>query len=269
LTNTPLSIAHQDRRFTGAHDEVRCAATTTRGRACAYVAVNESKYCHLHADYDNNPPPRRGGSGSGKARQLQTESGMQILPRAMQGCPTIPDLRSKSIAPVAPLKPTLMSLQDRDNRSSSPSMSSEDSFVVMSPKSIGTSDHNEIPKVIPLPPSNKQLLSSLTSDQWLNQRVMIGTGPLIHRTGVVERWGNGWVTVRVRDGLTHNRRSIELYLLSSEDSDPAPDQELPKTEDSQQIPHCVTDEAHESVLEDSEIDFVRLCKSAVTDRHTT
>lgn len=52
----------QDKRFTGSQGEIRCQATTTRGRACAYVAAgdaNNNKYCHLHADYDKNPPARR------------------------------------------------------------------------------------------------------------------------------------------------------------------------------------------------------------------
>jgi len=57
---------HQDKRYTGlCANEVQCLATTTRGRPCAYVAVTDTKYCHLHADYDTNPPPRRGGSGGG------------------------------------------------------------------------------------------------------------------------------------------------------------------------------------------------------------
>jgi hypothetical protein len=49
---------------------------------------------------------------------------------------------------------------------------------------------------------------------------MISTGPLMNRTGRVVKWGNGWVSVRVttgvgqeEEGLLHNRRSIELFLL--------------------------------------------------------
>lgn len=54
---------HQDKRYTGQSGEKQCCATTTRGRPCAYASVNGMKYCHLHADYDTNPPPRRGGNG--------------------------------------------------------------------------------------------------------------------------------------------------------------------------------------------------------------
>jgi len=51
----------QDKRYTGSKGEVRCKATTTRGRECAYVAADGTKYCHMHAEYDTNPTPRRGG----------------------------------------------------------------------------------------------------------------------------------------------------------------------------------------------------------------
>mmetsp|Transcript_5305 Transcript_5305/g.10484 ORF Transcript_5305/g.10484 Transcript_5305/m.10484 type:complete len:499 (+) Transcript_5305:509-2005(+) len=51
----------QDKRCTGSKGEIRCKATTTRGRECAYIAANGTKYCHMHAEYDTNPPPRRGG----------------------------------------------------------------------------------------------------------------------------------------------------------------------------------------------------------------
>ena len=58
VTPQPMkpAIGGPDKRYTGA-DQVRCPATTTRGRPCAYQAV--TKYCHLHADYDTHPPPRR------------------------------------------------------------------------------------------------------------------------------------------------------------------------------------------------------------------
>lgn len=52
----------KDKRYTGVDGEVRCLATTTRGKACAYIAVCGSKYCTVHADYDTNPPPKRGSS---------------------------------------------------------------------------------------------------------------------------------------------------------------------------------------------------------------
>lgn len=50
-----------DRKFPaiGYPEEARCQATTTRGRACLYVATKNSRYCNLHADFDVNPPSAR------------------------------------------------------------------------------------------------------------------------------------------------------------------------------------------------------------------
>jgi hypothetical protein len=68
------------------------------------------------------------------------------------------------------------------------------------------------------------LLSSISPDQWHGKKVRIATGPLTGRTGIVEKWGNGWVGVCVSigaDGMTdphlHNRRALELYLLPEQD----------------------------------------------------
>lgn len=221
VPSTPT--AHQDKRFTGCGDEVRCTATTTRGRACAYISVVDSKYCHLHADYDTNPPPRRGGSScssSSKPRPVilattpTTKSSLTILPR-MQGCPGIPDLGSKAYS-AAPLKPSAVSMDMTDVRRSPPSVSSDESSHIPPSSSKDSSSQ-----------SAAALLSSISSDQWLNRKVVIATGPLANRTGTVEKWGNGWVTVRVRDSLTHNRRSVELHLLTD-------------NEQRGVIPHCVS-----------------------------
>ena len=66
-----------DKRFTGlVTDESPCQATTTRGRPCAYVAVGNTKYCNLHADYDTNPPPRRSSSSTPKSNTLTSISGI-------------------------------------------------------------------------------------------------------------------------------------------------------------------------------------------------
>lgn len=229
VTSTPTS-AHQDKRFTGCGDDVRCIATTTRGRACAYISINDSKYCHLHADYDTNPPPRRGGGNSSasspsKSRQMSlTEAGLEILPR-MQGCPPIPDISIKRFS-LAPLKPTLMPLDSDDLRRSPSSVSSDDSFDVS--KSADT--HSSSPQA-----SNEALLSSISSDKWLDRKVMIATGPFVHRTGVVEKWGNGWVTVRLHERLTHNRRSVELFLVPEGSSSRSDEEAAIKEEQSELI----------------------------------
>lgn len=187
------AAAHQDKRFTGCDGEVRCHATTTRGRACAYISVNDTKYCHLHADYDTNPPPKRGGSNTGsggvKSRQIKT-----LIPN-FNICPPIPDLSTGLSLPTRPA----LSAREVSPSSSDASRSSSSTQA----------------------PNARPFLSSISSDQWYHKRVMIATGPLVNRIGLVEKWGNGWVTVRVRDGVLHNRRSIELFLLpnTGEDSD--------------------------------------------------
>jgi hypothetical protein len=211
VTSTPT--IHQDKRFTGCGGDVRCIATTTRGRACAYICVNDTKYCHLHADYDTNPPPRRGAGSSSSAttpsqprQQLElTKSSLNILPR-LQGCPPLPDLGSGRMISMTSLQPALMPLANDGTRRSTSSVSSDDSFV-------GSNDSADI--TIP-DASNQRFLSSISSDKWLNRKVKIATGPFVNTTGVVEKWGNGWVTVRIHERLTHNRRSVELFLVSGD-----------------------------------------------------
>jgi len=196
----------QDKRYTGCDDEVRCLATTTRGRPCAYVSVFTSKYCFLHADYDTNPPPRRGGSGStpkqGKAVSAPSSE--------IEGCPPIPDLTSwiPSMKPSVTCGPSAGPPSYASHDSSSSSSSRSDMEKANSP-----------PQLIdcPLP-----LLSSISSDQWLNKNVLIGLGPLVNHIGQIMKWGNGWVSLRIQSGaaaqemhggLLHNRRSVELFLL--------------------------------------------------------
>lgn len=198
------NIMHQDKRFTGAVGEVRCLATTTRGRACAYVAVADcggrgrsSRYCHLHVDYDANPPPRRNKSSLGEDSPSATAS------------------HSKS------------SLGGSGNDVSPTAAAAGD----------GTSSGRSM-----------ELLSMISTDQWYQKRVILSTGPLLSCSGRVERWGNGWVGVRMDvvnsipsrgqrpmagdgsgiglqsnnktnkiGGTMHNRRSFELVLHPDQD----------------------------------------------------
>lgn len=129
----------QDKRYTG--KEPRCAATTTRGRACAYIAVEGTVYCNLHADYETNPPPRRGGI----------------------------------------------------------------------PTEVSVASTKEV-KAATTTTSEEPLLSQLSTNLWKGQVVRIATGPLTDRIGKVEKWGNGWISVRVPGIGLHNRRSFELCL---------------------------------------------------------
>ena len=78
------SQSQQDKRYTGSPGEVRCMATTTRGRECAYIAVDGTKYCYMHEDYDTNPPPRRGGKNTtteaSKIKKTQRSGNTTINP---------------------------------------------------------------------------------------------------------------------------------------------------------------------------------------------
>lgn len=47
----------------------------------------------------------------------------------------------------------------------------------------------------------------------------MSTGPLTNHIGRVEKWGNGWISVRLPGVGLHNRRSFELYLHPDPNSD--------------------------------------------------
>mmetsp|Transcript_23771 Transcript_23771/g.68307 ORF Transcript_23771/g.68307 Transcript_23771/m.68307 type:complete len:395 (+) Transcript_23771:337-1521(+) len=172
---TPTSrprISYQDRRFTNSDPpEARCQATTTRGRACAFVSIAGTKYCTIHAKYDTAPPPRRSGFGGGGSN-----------------------------APTSPRKGKggdLVSLSATSH-----------------------SEHKQIAVMHMPTPSNahRPLLNALPSIQWSKKIVEIAIGPFAGAKGIVMKFGNGWVTVKVKGGdgkpgIMHNRRSMELYLL--------------------------------------------------------
>mmetsp|Transcript_14824 Transcript_14824/g.35880 ORF Transcript_14824/g.35880 Transcript_14824/m.35880 type:complete len:386 (+) Transcript_14824:364-1521(+) len=160
------NIMHQDKRFTESPGQARCLATTTRGRPCAYVAVNETKYCYLHSQYEKSRPTPRRNSYT-----------------------------------------TAMSVISASSSSSSTSSQSP--------------------------------LSSLPTGTWLNQSVLISTGPLRDRTGTVEKWGNGWVSVRVPEVGLHNRRSFELLLMPN----PGPAQTNPSSQATQVPDSSSSDES--------------------------
>ncbi|KAL3913563.1 MAG: hypothetical protein SGILL_006436, partial [Bacillariaceae sp.] len=183
------STAHQDKRFTGSNGEIRCQATTTRGKACAYVAVGSpnpcSKYCHLHANFDTHPPARRNKAAMIASTTALMKKGNNVF---VVG-------RKKST------KGAAAAASASHNQAGGESSGDDGSF---------------------------RLLSMLSTDQWFHKRVIISTGPFMNRTGHVTRWGNGWVTVRLedaegesrsnrkrdqsKDGIAHNRRSFELFL---------------------------------------------------------
>lgn len=187
------STTPQDRRYTGSSNETRCSATTTRGRDCAYIAVGDSMYCNMHADYDTNPPPRR----------------------------NVWKLKSRARARKQAKKPLLAAEDDivvhterpLSAASSLSENSSDSSRGIPSPKQDTSSRQAPIIDATYACP----LLSTISTDQWFRTVVRIGTGLFKGHLGHVEKWGNGWVSVHI-DGIgLHNRRSFELYLHSSEE----------------------------------------------------
>jgi len=204
----PIS-ARQDKRYTGCDDDVRCLATTTRGRPCAYVSVTSSKYCFLHADYDANPPPRRGGSGSTpKTSKIGSTAQNEI-----EGCPPIPDLLHVTESPLY--------------QADTPRRAGDESQLLALEDACSVASSRSEMENAKLPPQlikcSYPLLGSISSDQWFDKYVLIGLGPFVNRVGKIVKWGNGWVSVNVQsesselpDMLLHNRRSVELFLLPPE-----------------------------------------------------
>lgn len=186
------SPSFQDRRYTGSPGEVRCKATTTRGRECAYIAIG-GKYCNLHADYDNNPPPRRGRPSSSKpTKSLPTKLKLATV--------TVSDGGSLDLT---------HSLSSESSVSGTSTITTES----LPPKS-KSHDGDTKSKINTKGPGT--LLNMIATDQWLNKRVKITSGPLAERVGTVERWSNGWVSVRVDGTILHNRRSFELLVVQEE-----------------------------------------------------
>lgn len=145
VASASVEVAAQDKRFTGSKGQTRCVATTTRRRPCAYVAVNGTEYCLMHAKYGRkiSPSKRQNGQSPRRANLAQKHA-----------------------------------------------------------------------------KSPYHLLSMLSTDQWYGQPVQVLVGPLQGKNGVVEKWGNGWITV-VTDSGPHNRRSFELRLLKTDGSEPS------------------------------------------------
>jgi len=244
---------HQDKRYTGlCVGEIQCCATTTRGRSCAYVAATGMKYCHLHADYDTNPPPRRGGGGSSYKTKIATEP---TKPEFQLNQGTAVD-HGNAIELIAgkcdQLGLSLNSQYEESDTSNTLQLSEKIKCVASSTSSVASlssleasfqnstanigAGHNPISKPFicqnRLPSSSNNgittlnntpypLLNSIPSDKWSQRLVLISTGPLVNHIGRVVKWGNGWITVSTQSGaddssateLLHNRRAIELYLL--------------------------------------------------------
>ena len=195
----PVTTTGQDKRYTG--EEARCCATTTRGRACAYIAVNDTKYCHMHADYDSNPPPRRGIKSP---TPTVSNSSLEINNNSKHSSPK---KQSSSITKSS-------GSSGKSNKSHNNWTTQKNTKEPMSPLPATASPRrsaaNRAEKHADSP---YPLLSMISTDQWFQRKVQVAVGPLQGRIGTVQKWGNGWISVKIPGvaGL-HNRRSIELYL---------------------------------------------------------
>lgn len=174
--STPPAVG-QDKRHSSLDSSIahRCLATTTRGRACAYIAVVDTKYCFLHADYDTNPPPRRKSKDEDDDEEDEADEQQQQQKQRVSS-PDVPDKGAAITSAKRRFRRTSAKLAEKHADSPYP------------------------------------LLSMIATDQWFGRTVKIAMGPLEGRTGVVEKWGNGWISVSVPGVGLHNRRSFELYL---------------------------------------------------------
>jgi hypothetical protein len=233
--NTSSTQAHQDKRYTGTiKGEIRCLATTTRGRACAYLAVNGTKYCYLHADYDTNPPPRRGGKKekelnpigssvtSSSNNSFSEGSCSLVVGNSSASASSLSGLDKLSQAQVVPNSSPPSVASDETFRLPSPLPTANTATVVNSTEKLATSSNKRSRRATSSKLAAKHadspfpLLSMIATDQWYHKRVKVASGPLEGKVGTVEKWGNGWVSVNIPGVGFHNRRSFELFLHSEE-----------------------------------------------------
>jgi hypothetical protein len=211
--SSPSAGLHQDKRYTGQEDEVRCKATTTRGRDCSYIAVNSTPYCFLHSDYDTNPPPRRGTGGCKNTRKSIGKDSFEE-----------DELPSNSDFPITEVAVTSPSSDQSDESTGAPcpfddsNSSALQKALMINGKSINSS--RRMTKLAKKhADSEYPLLSMISTNLWHGKTVRVATGPLVDHIGTVEKWGNGWVSISIPDVGMHNRRSFELYIISDGDDE--------------------------------------------------
>ncbi|CAB9507556.1 expressed unknown protein [Seminavis robusta] len=213
-SGSQLIHQHQDKRYTGCDAEIRCKATTTRGRECAYCAVKGTKYCYLHADYDTNPPPRRGGAGLNTAANSKAKEGSGGKPGGLVEAAAKP---AKGKAEGSKRK-NRHSLKKERNMADAP----------------------------------YPLLSTIGTDKWLHRKVIVSTGPLTNHVGLVEKWRNGWVSVRLPGVGLHNRRSFELYLHPNSDDAKSAENGAEKALDVVEVFDAASSDGKSSVVDGEE-----------------
>ena len=192
----------QDKRYTGlSPNQMRCNATTTRGRPCTYTAVQSTKYCFLHADFDTNPPPRRIKSSIDEDIEISASS-------------------SASPGALINTEDYVSDDDDHNNASPAPSVESSANAALKSqgpPAAVFKKRRTNAKFAEKHAESRRPLLSMMATDQWFGQSVQIAVGPFEGRSGIVQKWGNGWITVLIEGVGFHNRRSFELYIDISDE----------------------------------------------------
>lgn len=205
---------------------LRCMATTSRGHPCAYVAVHNTKYCFMHADYDTNPPRRRRPREARRASKIPTvQRGVDSLAVAVapQMLPSL-TLNTDQAIRLTVSPSSVFSVNTNFRQGPSPSL-----FM---PRLWGAAS-----RPAPTTETSMVFLSQLSKKEWYGTQVTILAGPFMYRTGLVEKWGNGWVSVRIanvgghehqpdsegqpRDvvgggppgTILHNRRAFELCVV--------------------------------------------------------
>lgn len=248
-TAAAAAAGGQDKRYMGQELEVRCLATTTRGRACAYTAVHDTRYCFLHADYDTNPPPRRKSKEEVEAAAALVATGNTATAFSITAVASSTPATAAAVSPplkkkkqkVAVLRAPSPVIPKKAKTLVIPAKAKPLAIPIKKAKTCVTP--NKKAKTLAIPPSKEAaaaaaavanfkkrfrrtsaklaekhagsphpLLSMIATDKWLGKTVKIAMGQLEGRTGVVEKWGNGWVSVNIKGVGLHNRRSFELYL---------------------------------------------------------
>ncbi|GKY93477.1 hypothetical protein MPSEU_000315200 [Mayamaea pseudoterrestris] len=199
-TSSAANMHRQDKRFTGLLHQVCCKATTTRGRSCAYVAVEGTSFCNLHSSTTavshgvgvqrvsgETSFARRSKAANSKEKQQQ----WPLSQLQHSNTDKAATLASSKLVPSPLTSAELLTKTPRGRRAS---------------KLAET--HAESPYF---------LLSMIPSDQWRGKLVSILAGPMKHQQGIVEKWSNGWVSVHLAGMGLHNRRSIELAIVKQDD----------------------------------------------------
>jgi len=199
--NSRVPLGDKMYRVGLATNDRRCTAVSLRGKPCSYVGVHNChphQYCNLHY------------SSMMKRKEFVVVASSSLSSPASSSLLPMSEVASSSVVPL----------------STKPSAFGRPNNLIDTIKNVNgverkdnahTQNSNE-------PSSGGLLLNKLSSDQWMDKKVILLSGPHKSRIGYVNRWRNGWVTVRLSttestatgtNFILHNRRSYELKLCLS------------------------------------------------------